>query len=235
MSAIEMQSVMSDRPTGKVDFPTKWESMPASVKTSTNELFEEMKKHIGRGKIDMAPSAQTKRGMPAIMVTGWDWRRVGIKKNIAREVEPSIRMVQMELHLAKQYRPKVLADPIVWTLRSTLKSAMTAALYQSNLDPVTSGSLGIPKGWTYWDGVDVPKPTVEQEAPNDEEMLRIQHDTNVRIAAEKADRDAILKVVKQITSLKIARATRHKSSEISSDVAEATNALIQVSLTLSEQ
>jgi len=112
---------------------------------------------------------------------------------------------------------------------------MTAALYPLNLNPVTSGSLGILKGWTYWDGVDVPKPTVEQEATNNEEMLRIQHNMNVRIAAEKADRDTILKVVKQITSLKIAHATYHKSSEILSDIAEAMNALIQVSLTLSEQ
>jgi hypothetical protein len=123
----------------------------------------------------------------------------------------------------------------IWPSSTALKSAMTAALYPLNLNPVTSGSLGILKGWTYWDGVDVPKPTVEQEATNNEEMLRIQHNMNVRIAAEKADRDTILKVVKQITSLKIAHATYHKSSEILSDIAEAMNALIQVSLTLSEQ
>jgi hypothetical protein len=82
ISVIDMQSVISDQPTGKVDFPTKWESMPVSVKMSTNELFKEMKKYIGRGKIDMAPSAQTKQGMPAIVVTEWDWHHVGIKKNI---------------------------------------------------------------------------------------------------------------------------------------------------------
>ncbi|KAG2088894.1 hypothetical protein BD769DRAFT_1396185 [Suillus cothurnatus] len=170
ISVIDMQSVISDQPTGKVDFPTKWESMPVSVKMSTNELFKEMKKYIGRGKIDMAPSAQTKQGMPAIV---------------------------MELHLAKQYC-------------------------------IEECSLGILKGWTYWDGVDVPKPTVEQEATNNEEMLRIQHNMNVCIAAEKADRDTILKVVKQIMSLKIAHATCHKSSEILSDIAEAMNALIQL-------
>ncbi|KAG1868942.1 hypothetical protein DFJ58DRAFT_837780 [Suillus subalutaceus] len=55
-----------------------------------------------------------------------------------------------------------------------------------------------------------------------------QLNLDLATSAEKSDRDTIIKVVKQITSLKLVCATCHKSSEILRDVADTVNALIEV-------
>ncbi|KAG1868943.1 hypothetical protein DFJ58DRAFT_837781 [Suillus subalutaceus] len=75
MSKIEMQSEMNEQLTTKGDFATKWESMSASVKAKTSEHLEELKKYLGKGNINMAPVSHSKPGMPALIVTGWDWHR----------------------------------------------------------------------------------------------------------------------------------------------------------------
>ncbi|KAG2367114.1 hypothetical protein BDR07DRAFT_362178 [Suillus spraguei] len=225
MSTIIMQAKMGTRPTTKHDFTTKWNTMPEYTQQSATALFERIKKYVGKGNIDMAPSSLIVTGMPAIVATGWDWRRRSAKKQLTREVLPSIQAIIMELEFAVTYRPEVLSDLLVWKLRSALSENMSTDQHQTKLKSTNTWSLAIRKKWKFWDRVIVPEPTVKMDMSNEEEIQKAQCETSRRIAAEKADRDAILKVQKLIASLPIAHVSPDKKSPIAIEVAKATNDL----------
>ncbi|KAG2072081.1 hypothetical protein BDR04DRAFT_473903 [Suillus decipiens] len=231
MSTIIMQVKMGTRPMTKDDFTTKWNTMPEHMQQSATTLFERMKKHVGKGDISIPSSFLNVTGMPAFAVTGWDWRRQSVKKQLTREVLPSIQAIMVELEFATTYRPEVLSDPIVWALRSALSKNMSTNQYRTKLE-LKSANTGSQREWKFWDGVVVPKPTVKMDVSNEEDIQKAQFKTNRRIAAEKVDRDAILKVQKLIASLLIAHVSPDSKSPVAIEVAKATNDLTNVSLTI---
>ncbi|KAG2353677.1 hypothetical protein BDR07DRAFT_1382925 [Suillus spraguei] len=211
MSTASMEETMKQRATTKSAFQTRWKQEPEATKSDSTALYDVMKKYMGEGIIDMPASMMSKTGMRGMMATAWDWKRKAIKKQARREAIPSIQGILMEMNFAATYRPKVLDDPLIWDLRAKLENIINTHHIGSKLRTATAGSLASTKWWTYWDDTQ-------------KQQIEILH----RTAAEKADKDAILKVIKSILAMPMSRLTPDKKSPVSSEVAEAINQLKQV-------
>lgn len=226
MSAIPMQAKMATRPT-KTNIKETWAATSESTKQKAKVLLETVLKYVGKGDIDVPISAMSTVGMPAFMSTGWDWRRMTVRKNKDRAIDPSIQAIIMELEFAHTYRPELLRDPIIWELRETLRAHILHYQTTSSLNPATAGSHAQRKDWQWWDGISIPKPSAEDITNGDthlsaEEILR-------RRGVVTAHRNALLHLVKIITDMPIAHVTPHKDSGIAMHVAYYTNKLVKVS------
>ncbi|KAG1727414.1 hypothetical protein EDB19DRAFT_1833111 [Suillus lakei] len=94
--------------------------------------------------------------------------------------------------------------------------------------PVTQGIIkevdfAGQKEWSYWDGITVPKPSINIELMMDEDTCQGQVETNWRLASESVDRDGIMKVLNQVATLPMARNSVHKNSPPSIEVADVLN------------
>jgi hypothetical protein len=229
MSTVLMAATIGGRASNKEEFREQWNDAPVTVVDDANALYNMVKKHLGGGDVDMPVSSLGLPGMHAFMVTGWDWQRKAITKNVAREALPSIQGIFLEMQFAKTYRPTLLEDPIVWELRNELNEIMTAHQPRSKLKVATAGPLAIRKEWSYWDGIKVAQPSENVALTMDEETQQQMLRDNRRLAAEKADCDAIMKIIKQVAVMPIARLNSQKNSGIAIEVADALNELSQVS------
>lgn len=231
MAELTMQELMGKRPSTRDEFVKAWNSTTEDTKTQAKLLYDQHKKYLGIGEIDMPISSMGTPCMHGLLVTGWDWRRSMLKKNLGREAEPLFQAMFLELRTAEKYRPTLLRDPIIYALRDTLQKSMTDKLTKSKLKAATAGSLAKPREWTYWDGITVEAPTDDEyvpEAIDAETQTRLVQD-NRRLAAEQADYDAICKIKKAIRAMPIAHVTHHKTSKITVEVADAMNQLAKVS------
>ncbi|KAG2050858.1 hypothetical protein BDR06DRAFT_1010815 [Suillus hirtellus] len=224
MSAIPMQAKMATRPTKK-NFQEKWAATSESTKQKAKVLLDAVSKYVGKGDIDIPVSAMNTVGMPAFMSTGWDWRRLTIRKNRDRSIDPAIQAIIMELEFAQTYRPDLLQDPIIWALRATLHTHILDHQTKSLLNPATAGSLAQRQDWQFWDGINIHKPSGADVIDSDahlsaEEVLR-------RRSVVTAHRNALLHLVKIVTDMPIAHVTPHKDSGIDMHVAYYTNKLVK--------
>ncbi|KAG0697259.1 hypothetical protein DFH29DRAFT_1003872 [Suillus ampliporus] len=227
MSELEMQKKMGERPKTKDEFAFSWVKMSETTKKNMTALYNAIKPLVGKGPKDMPLSSMKVTGMQAVMITGWDWQRKHIQKQITREVLPSIQAIMMEMAFAATYRGDILAEPMIRSLRATLKSIMTAKQKKSRLTSATAGALAQRKTWDYWDGIEAPdEANVEAPEPDEDAQTKLNA-TRKRLKAEKTDRDAIIKLQGQIMALGISRNTPHKKSPVSQEVADAINILTE--------
>jgi hypothetical protein len=231
MSDVSIQDMMGKRPTTKEEFVKAWNEQPKTTQNEAKALYDMAKKHFGVGKIDMPASSMGMKCMHGLLVTGWDWQRPTLKKNLVREAEPLVNAMFLEQAIAERYRIHLLRDAIVWGLRDTLQKSMTKHFPLTKLSVTTAGSLASPREWLWWDGiwVEAPPDDVYIPAAIDAEAQAQLVEDNRRIAAEKADYDAIMKVRKTIMSMPIARAAGEKKGKVNVEVAEAINVLTKVS------
>ncbi|KAG2335551.1 hypothetical protein BDR05DRAFT_1006689 [Suillus weaverae] len=227
MSSPDMRAVMERRPKSKDEIARKWAASTQSTKDKAANLYNVIKKHVGVGPVVIPISLLKTPGMKPLLVTGWDWQRQSVKKHAPRDAKPSIEGLMLEMEIASGYRARVLADPMVWSLRANIEELMNTHRQRSKLKAATAGSLATPPRWTYWDGVSVCEPEINIPEFIDEDVLKEQLETNRRISSENRDRDIILKLTKQIRSLALGRNTTNKKSPMSKEVAHAGNQLIK--------
>lgn len=222
LSDVDVRSKMGKRPTTKDEFHERWSNISGTVQARAKTMFTDHKEHFGIGKVDMPTSSMGLPCMHALLVTGWDWQRPNIRKNLGREAEPLIQAMFFELDFVKKYRTKILRVSTIWGVRESMRVAMTRAI------PQGKAKLK-PKEWTYWDGIKVDQPEDDVESVMDEETQAFLAEENRRLAAEAVDRDSIMKIRKHIYQLKIAHVTYHKNSPLTPEVARAANMLTRVS------
>lgn len=230
ISESPLHQMIGKRPSTKDEFVKAWNLMTQDTKTEAKMLYEQHKKYLGVGEIDMPISSLGTPCMHGLLITGWDWRRTSLKKNLSREAEPLFQAMFLELHHVETYRPMLLRDPVVWGLRDTIQQTMTKHFTKTKLKASTAGSLAKPREWAYWDGIKVEPPKEDVYIPDeidaDAQAQLVQ--ANRRIAAEQADFDAICKIKKTIKSMAIARLTPLKKSPLTVEVANAINLLTEV-------
>ncbi|KAG2353680.1 hypothetical protein BDR07DRAFT_1382927 [Suillus spraguei] len=227
MSTSDRLAHMKKRPSTKEMFMEKWNNMSDSQKASATSLHQAVKKYLGKGPIDMPASMLNMPGMYAFMRSGWEWQRKGLVKHRTREGEPVISAIFMEQEFAATYRLKVLQDPLVWSLRHSLEEVMNSNLPRPKLKSAKAGSSATGRTWKYSDGIVADKPAEDATSMMDEDAQQRQLKLNRCIAAENADREAILKLIKFIKSMSLARVSQHKTSKLSIEVADAVNTLVE--------
>jgi len=164
-------------------------------------------------------------------VTSWDWTSPTLK-NAKRDITPNINAMFLERAIAKSYRQRLLRNDYIGCLRTILDDILTKASKESmTIDPAT-GSLVSERTWAWWDGL-----VVLKESPDVDTVLgKIQESfctTQVgrqrRKELEKADKEAITKLVTTIANMPCARATNERNSNMSADLMVAVENLIDVS------
>jgi hypothetical protein len=220
---------MTTQPTTKEELAKRWDAQSAGTKAQGRKMLDDLRKYLGKGNTELPPAITGRPGMHALAVTGWDWRKPGTGKHIAREVEPLISVIVQEQIIARSYRPKVLAEPVVWRLRATLRHEMLCHSYQTRLQVLTKGDTGLQKNWSYWDEIEIPEPAADVVMEDEEELRHTQLSDGKRIAAEKADMDTIAKVIKMVGNLGMARISLAKKSPLSWEVVQGLKQLVQVS------
>ncbi|KIK37675.1 hypothetical protein CY34DRAFT_108994 [Suillus luteus UH-Slu-Lm8-n1] len=195
------------------EFIKAWNSMTEDTKRQAKLLYDQHKKFLGIGEINMPISSMGTPCMHGLLVTGWDWQHPMLKKNLGHKVEPLFQAMFLELRTAKKYRLTLLCDPIIYGLQDSLQKLMMEKLTKTKLKTATVGSLAKLREWTYWDGITVPR-TMYQACLG-----------QPRLTAEQADYDAICKIKKTIRVMLIAHVTHHKSSKVTMEVADAMNQL----------
>ncbi|KAG2337832.1 hypothetical protein BDR05DRAFT_952347 [Suillus weaverae] len=215
MSEPDVQQMMGKCPKTKDEFVTAWDAMPETTQKQAKTMYDQHKKFFGFGEIDLPISSMGMPCMHGLMVTGWDWQRVTVKKNLPHEAEPLVQAMFLEQHIAE-----------------SIQKSMTDMIPQSKLKASKAGSLAKRKEWAYWDGITVDEPGEDLKVKDqiDAEAQARLVEANRRIAAEKADHDAILKIRKTIMSMPIARVTCQKKSGLTLEVADAINQLTKVNV-----
>ncbi|KAG1758593.1 hypothetical protein EDD22DRAFT_849873 [Suillus occidentalis] len=124
-------------------------------------------------------------------------------------------------------RKTLLEDPVIWMLRAKLRHEMLCRSFQTKLVTAIEGDTGLQKSWSYWDGIEVPKPAGDMGLINEENLRSTQLIASKHITAEKADREAITKLVKQISTLNVVRTTTVRKSPMAREVTDALGELVQ--------
>lgn len=94
--------------------------MTEDTKRQAKLLYDQHKKFLGIGEINMPISSMGTPCMHGLLVTGWDWQCLMLKKNLGHKVELLFQAMFLELHTAEKYRPTLLRDPIIYRLQDSL-------------------------------------------------------------------------------------------------------------------
>ncbi|KAG0701154.1 hypothetical protein DFH29DRAFT_928138, partial [Suillus ampliporus] len=144
-----------------------------------------------------------------------------------RDLEPCVKAILLELHKAGTYRTAILADSFAAGLRKQLQDLlvhMTNPIYAELLGDRMESQV-----WQWWDGIEIeiPEDITPVTSANGDENFRLElRRTQLRDKLEQQDQDTIKEIVKYITQMSCAKSTPVKDSPLSSEVAEALNALI---------
>ena len=226
-----VQDVQSNRPKDTKSFDASCKAM-SKVDVAASESLVQliMKKRLAKSR-DLSSED---RFLPLVIgahVTSWDWTSPTLK-NAKRDITPNINAMFLERAIAKSYRQRLLRNDYIGCLRTILDDILTKASKESmTIDPAT-GSLVSERTWAWWDGL-----VVLKESPDVDTVLgKIQESfctTQVgrqrRKELEKADKEAITKLVTTIANMPCARATNERNSNMSADLMVAVENLIDVS------
>jgi len=179
----------------------------------------------------MSKESLSVSGTMALHVTSWEWLSSQVK-NASRDIEPCVRAITLERVIMKKYRGTALEDTWVGSLRRTLEIAL-AECVKSVMTMNADGTLRKTREWVWWDGMSAPESLKDPSAvvkSIEEANIQKQQEIAQRLALEKADREAITKVVQHVGNLACAKASSGSHAAMSSDVHDALSNLVYVSV-----
>jgi hypothetical protein len=213
-------------------------TLDAADEAATTSLFNVAKKMIGKKGKAPSPSETKLHGMDALLAYGSDWRAATTAKNTGRQLKPLIDAITIEVDIVDKYRQHLIdSHVLVALLRDKLEEAILRCERVAAVSQVAGSSgdnagkvatLGNRKSPVYWDRIAVPTKTTESQTLVSQELQK-QHDkVKVDLDERQRDREAILKSVKQLTSMSIAKLGSGSKSPVAEEVADAINALVRV-------
>ena len=229
------QRAQSARPKDKKTFEEEFRKLSDGEHVACKALVDMVTTRRSKSgherTVDMSKESLSVSGTMALHVTSWEWLSSQVK-NASRDIEPCVRAITLERVIVKKYRDAALEDPWVGSLRRTLEIAL-AECVKSVMIMNADGTLRKTREWVWWDGMSVPESLKDPSAvvkSIEEANIQKQQEIAQRLALEKADREAITKVVQHVGNLACAKASSGSHAAMSSDVHDALSNLVYVSV-----
>jgi hypothetical protein len=124
---VQIDRRQEKRPVDKKGIDNTYANLPDAQLTISEALIElilaKRSKSAHVQSRDLTNEPLSVAGTLALHVTAWDWLNPGLK-NKARDIEECVKAITLErLHMMK-YRPKMLDDVLVGTLRGLLEGGL---------------------------------------------------------------------------------------------------------------
>lgn len=185
------------------------------------------KSNQSRDLLEEPPSVT---GTIALHATSWDWLSP-THKNTARDLEPCVMAIAVEYKYMQQYRPTLLEDKYVGTLRRLFANALQPGIRKVQHFNQAK-QLTTFHAWSWWDEIPVPS-TIEEPAVIlqgiEDSLIEQQAQMRERLALEQEDRDAILKLIAYVMNLPVSLSSSEGPAVISADVSQPLDDLVTVS------
>jgi hypothetical protein len=239
MMSTDVRTLMESRPNNKKELSARYEALDTTTQQSGTILLDALKAMVGKIKVEPATSQLKVAGMSGLLATAWDWRRAPQSKNKQRDYLPVAQAIMVEMDYVQTYREELLKNPYAACLRRELEETILSCERPTQMALVShqtsSGgkvlNTGVAKKSAYWDGIQIPQQNEAGDATGGKstmkQLLRIKKEQQL----QQQDRDGISKIVQQLTSVGMAKLSKGANSHVASEVADAINALINVSTT----
>jgi hypothetical protein len=178
---------------------------------------------------DIANEPHSVAGIMVLHTTAWDWQKTGIK-NSTRDIEPCLKAIAIERAYMQRYRPPLLKDPWVGTLRRLIE--MSLIIHVKKRRVMQGASLVNLQEWVWCDELTLdachadPKNVLDKI--KDKGILKTQQ-MQERLGLESIDRDAINKLVAIVSNMACAKASLSSNASMSADVLTPLKGLVHVS------
>ncbi|KAG1717317.1 hypothetical protein EDB19DRAFT_1923437 [Suillus lakei] len=228
---VQIDRRQEKRPVDKKGIDNTYANLPDAQLTISEALIElilaKRSKSAHVQSRDLTNEPLSVAGTLALHVTAWDWLNPGLK-NKARDIEECVKAITLErLHMMK-YRPKMLDDVLVGTLRGLLEAGLSKCVRPKETIN-NRGQLQTVQEFVFWDSL-----TLDDKRPPPEDVIaelknmpaNTQQRHGERLSLESIDRDALTKLVNYVGNLACAQASTDPNSLMSVDVAEPLLALV---------
>jgi hypothetical protein len=220
------------RPKDKKELDKAYDALSAIEKVACSALLTFVKqKRLKKGapSRDIANEPHSVAGIMVLHTTAWDWQKTGIK-NSTRDIEPCLKAIAIERAYMQRYRPPLLKDPWVGTLRRLIE--MSLIIHVKKRRVMQGASLVNLQEWVWCDELTLdachadPKNVLDKI--KDKGILKTQQ-MQERLGLESIDRDAINKLVAIVSNMACAKASLSSNASMSADVLTPLKGLVHVS------
>lgn len=225
------QTRLTPRPKDKKDLINAFDALPEEeiIASETLTKILQTRRMKANKSRDFSSEPPSVAGVMSLHTTAWDWLSPTLK-NAVRDIDPCMRAITVERLYVRTYRPRMLEDAFIGTLRRLLEETLTLGVKEvTTID--SHGLLSNKRAWLWWDGL-VLNPA--QEAPAvvlegiKDDVIKEQRQQQDRLVMENADREAIQKLVAYVSNMACALSAS-PATMLSADVTIPLEELITVS------
>ncbi|KIK34335.1 hypothetical protein CY34DRAFT_17794 [Suillus luteus UH-Slu-Lm8-n1] len=198
------QTRLTPRPKDKKDLINAFDALPEEeiIASETLTKILQTRRMKANKSRDFSSEPPSVAGVMSLHTTAWDWLSPTLK-NAVRDIDPCMRAITVERLYVRTYRPHMLEDAFIGTLRRLLEETLTLRVKEvTTID--SHGLLSNKQAWLWWDGL-VLNPA--QEAPAvvlegiKDDVIKEQRQQQDRLVMENADREAIQKLVAYVSNM----------------------------------